>query len=231
MSLPKLSTPTYELILPSNGKKITYRPFLVKEHKVLLTLSEADDAEVGRIIKELVNVCTFNKLEADKLPHFDIEYIFLNLRAKSIGELVEVIVNCECGEKIPTSFSIDDLKVERKGTATNKIMLDDIHGIQMTYPKFQDVINAYSENDADKIVDLIALCVEGVFDNENYWAAKEQTNEELKEFILSLTKKQFDLIEEFFVNAPKIVQNIECDCPKCGKHNSTKLEGLSNFFV
>lgn len=230
MSLPKLNTPTYELILPSTGKKITHRPFLVKEHKILLTLAEAEDVEVSRIIKQLVDVCTFNKLDIDQLPHFDLEYIFLNLRARSIGEKVEVIVNCECGEKIPTSYSIDDLKVERS-QENNKIMIDDSLGIDMGYPNFDSIVEAYSSENNSEIIDLVVKCIKGVFDQENYWAAEDQTKEELEEFIFSLTKKQFDKIEEFFVNAPKVVQTIECDCPKCNKHNITRLEGLSNFFV
>ena len=106
MTLPKLNTPTFELILPSTGKRVKYRPFLVKEHKVLLTMAESDDKEVARIVSELVDVCTFNALDVKKLPHFDIEYIFLQLRGKSISESVEVIINCECGNKIDTSFNI-----------------------------------------------------------------------------------------------------------------------------
>ncbi len=107
MALPRLDTPTYELTLPSTGSKVKFRPFLVKEHKILLTMSEADNSEVARIIRELVDVCTFNKLKIKELPHFDIEYIFMFLRAKSISETVDVVVNCECGEKIDASFNID----------------------------------------------------------------------------------------------------------------------------
>ena len=112
MALPILETPTYELILPSTNKKVKYRPFLVKEHKVLLTMAEAEDSEVGRIVRELVDVCTFKALDINSLPHFDIEYIFMQLRARSIGEVVEVVINCECDNKIDTSFNIEDLKVE-----------------------------------------------------------------------------------------------------------------------
>ena len=111
MALPTLEVPTYELILPSTGAKVKFRPFLVKEHKILLTMSEADNSEVARIIRELVDVCTFKALKINDLPHFDIEYIFMYLRAKSISETVDVIVNCECGEKIDASFNIEDLKV------------------------------------------------------------------------------------------------------------------------
>lgn len=231
MSLPKLNTPTYELKLPSTGQKIVYRPFLVKEHKVLMTLSEADDAETTRVIKELINACTFNKLDANKMPHFDIEYVFMNLRAKSIGENVEVVVNCGCGNKIDTSFSINDLKIEKKDGHSNKIMVTDTIGIEMGYPVFEDVLEVYASNNTDKIVDLITKCVRGIFDNNSYWEAKDQTKEELEDFLNSLTKEQFDRIEEFFVSAPKIVQIVESDCPKCGTHNVSRIEGLRNFFI
>lgn len=231
MALPKLNTPTFELKLPSTGQKVTYRPFLVREHKVLMTLSDADDKETARVVKDLVNVCTFEKLNVSKLPHFDIEYIFMNLRAKSIGETVDIIVNCECGNKIETSFNINDLKVEKKDGHSNKIIITDSIGIEMNYPKFDDVLDVYASKDIVKIFELIVDSVKGIYDASNYWEAKDQSKEEITEFILSLTKAQFDKIEEFFVTAPKIVQVIETDCPKCSKHNVSRLEGLSNFFV
>lgn len=231
MALPKLNTPTFELILPSSGKKVKYRPFLVKEHKILLTMAEADDAEVARMVNELVDVCTFNTLDTKKLPHFDIEYIFLQLRAKSIGESVDVVVNCECGNKIEATFNIDDLKVEQNPKHTNKIMLNGEYGVEMDYPAFNEVVSVYASSNTGKIVDLIVGCVKGVFDTDNYWDSRDQTKEELEEFIFSLTKDQFDKIEEFFVTAPKVVQVIDTECPKCNRKNTSRLEGLSNFFV
>ena len=231
MALPKLNTPTFELILPSDGSKVKFRPFLVKEHKVLLTMSEAENEEVARIIRELVDVCTFKQLKVDELPHFDIEYIFMFLRAKSIGESVDVIVNCECGEKIETSFNIEDLKVNKPEGHSNKIMINDTVGVEMRYPNIDDVVGIFQSNDNQKVIDLIITSIKAVYDSDNYWETKDQTKQELEEFVYSLTKEQFDKLEKFFVTSPKIVQNIECDCPKCGKHNVSKLEGLQNFFV
>lgn len=231
MALPKLDTPTFELTLPSNNKKIKFRPFLVKEHKILLTMSEAENEEVSRIIRELVDVCTFNKLKVDDLPHFDIEYIFMNLRAKSIGEMVDVNINCECGNKIETQFNIEEVKVEKPKEHSNKIMLTDSVGVEMRYPTIDEVIDVFATNDNKKVVDLIIKSINTIFDTEQVWSAKEQTKEELEEFIFSLTKNQFEQLEEFFVTAPKVVQVIEADCNKCGKHNSVRLEGLQNFFV
>lgn len=231
MALPKLDTPTYELTLPSTGKKVKFRPFLVKEHKVLLTMAEAENSEVSRIIRELVDVCTFNKLNVKDLPHFDIEYIFMNLRAKSISEVVDVVVNCECGEKIDASFNIEDLKVVSKDGHTNKILINQEIGVELNYPKIDDVVDVFASNDNQKVIDLIIKSIKAVYNSEEYYEAKDQTKEEIEDFVYSLTKDQFDKLEQFFVTAPKIVQTIECDCPKCGKHNVSKLEGLQNFFV
>jgi hypothetical protein len=231
MSLPILNTPTYELNLPSTGQKVTYRPFLVKEHKILLSMTGADDAEAGRIVRELVDVCTFNKLNVSKLPHFDVEYIFLNLRAKSIGENVEVVVNCDCGNKIETSFNIDDLKIEKLPDHTNKIMLTDTVGVEMSYPLFDDVINVFSNDKAEDVFNLVISCIHAIYDQENYYSTEDYSKEELEEFLNTLTKQQFDKIENFFTNSPKVVQEVETDCDKCGRHNVSRLEGLANFFV
>lgn len=231
MALPRLDTPTFELILPSSNKKVKFRPFLVKEHKILLTMSEAENEEVSRIVRELVDVCTFNKLKVDDLPHFDIEYIFMNLRAKSIGEMVDVNVNCECGNKITTQFNIEEAKIEKTSNHTNKIMITDTVGVEMRYPTIDEVIEVFATNDTKKVVDLIIKSIKTIFTAEEVWDAKDQTKEELEEFVFSLTKNQFQMLEEFFVTAPKIVQVIEADCDKCGKHNSVRLEGLQNFFV
>jgi len=231
MALPKLETPTYELTLPSTGAKLRFRPFLVKEHKILLTMSEADNNEVARIIRELVDVCTFNTIKISELPHFDIEYIFMHLRAKSISETVDVIVNCECGEKIDTFFNIEDLKVVKPEGHSNKIMINEEIGIEFKYPSIDDVVGIFDTNDNQKVIDLILKSVKAIYNQSEYWSAADQTKEELEEFIFSLTKAQFDKLEQFFVTAPKIVQTIECDCPKCKKHNVSKLEGLQNFFV
>ena len=231
MALPKLETPTFELTLPSTGSKITFRPFLVKEHKILLTMSEADNEEVARIIRELVDVCTFKKLNIKELPHFDIEYVFLYLRAKSISETVEVVVNCECGEKINTSFNIEDVKVVKPENHNNKIMINNEIGIELKYPNIDDVVDIFATKDNQKVIDLVIKSIKGIYNQEDYWEAKDQSKEELEEFVYSLTKEQFSKLEQFFVTSPKIVQTIECDCPKCGKHNVSKLEGLQNFFV
>ena len=231
MALPVLNTPTYELNLPSTNQKISYRPFLVKEHKVLLTMTSADDNEAGRIVRELVDACTFNKLDISKLPHFDVEYIFLNIRAKSIGEIVEVVVNCDCGNKIDTTFNIEDLKVEKANNHTNKIMVTDTIGVEMSYPVFDEIINIFSAENTDEVFNLIANSIIAIFDDSEYYSVEDYSKEEINDFLNSLTKQQFEKIEDFFTSSPKVVQVIETDCDKCGRHNVSRLEGLANFFV
>jgi hypothetical protein len=232
MALPTLEVPTYELTLPSTGKKITFRPFLVKEHKILLTLSEASDDETSRIVTDLVDVCTFNKINAKELPHFDIEYIFMFLRARSISEVVEVVITCvNCQKQYDNSFNIENISIEKAEEHTNKILLNETVGIEMKYPKFEQVVKVFDNNDADDIFKLVMKSIKGIFEGDNYWDAKEQTEEDIETFLNSLTKEQFEKIETFFQSAPKIVQVIESDCPHCQHHNTSRIQGLQNFFV
>lgn len=232
MALPKLETPTYELTQPSTGKKIRYRPFLVKEHKVLLSMVEASEDEVARIVKELVDVCTFNQLKIEDVPHFDIEYIFMMLRAKSIGEKVDVVITCaNCGEKYDSSFNIEDITVEKKEKISDKVMITDSIGIQLRYPNFTNVVKIFDSDDIKHIFDLVKSCIRGVFDSDNFYDIREQTDQEINEFLESLTKEQFEKIEQFFVESPKVVQQIESDCPHCQHHNYSRIQGLQNFFI
>jgi hypothetical protein len=232
MALPRLDIPTYELIQPSTGKKVRYRPFLVKEHKVLLTMAEASEEEIARIVKEIVDACTFNQLKINDLPHFDIEYIFMMLRAKSISEKVDVVITCaKCNEKYDSSFNIEELKVVNDKNVTDKIMLTDTIGIQLKYPTFSNVIKIFESENMSVVFDLIKSCIRGVFDGENFYDIKEQTEDEVDEFLESLTKEQFSKIEEFFVNSPKIVQELNTECTNCGYKNYSRVEGLQNFFI
>lgn len=232
MALPRLDVPTYELTLPSNGKKIKFRPFLVKEHKILLTMAEASEDEIARIVKELVDTCTFNQLKVEDLPHFDVEYIFMMLRAKSISEKVDVVVTCvNCEEKYETSFNIDDIKVINNGKRQDKIMITETIGVQLTYPNFTNVVKIFESNNVGVVFDLVRSCLKGVFDAENFYDAREQSAEELNEFLESLTKEQFAKIEDFFVNSPKIVQEFNSTCPHCQHNNLSRIEGMQNFFI
>ena len=232
MGLPKLEVPTYQINLPSSGKPITFRPFLVKEHKVLLTLSESNNDEVTRIVKDLIDVCTFNKLNVSNLPHFDIEYLFMQLRAKSIGENIDVVITCaNCEERYDGSFNIENLKVENIDSTNNKVKINDNIVIEFGYPKFDSVVELFNSDDINTILDMVKSCIIAVYDQEIVYEAKDQTKEDLDEFVSSFTKEQFDKVEQFFVNSPKVVQVVETDCPKCNHHNTSRIEGLQNFFV
>ncbi|NDB84364.1 MAG: hypothetical protein EB127_16905 [Alphaproteobacteria bacterium] len=231
MALPKLEVPTYELKLPSTNKLITYRPFLVKEHKVLLTLQDANAEEVSRIIKELVDVCTFNSLKIADLANFDIEYIFLQLRCKSVGETLDLLINCECGNKIEHKANLLNAQVVKKDGHSNKIQLTQSIGIEMRYPSFDEVLKVYESENKEDIIKLVIKCIKGVYSKDDYWDSSEQTEQELINFVNDFTKEQFNKLEEFFVSMPKLEQVLEADCNKCGKHNVVKLEGLQSFFV
>lgn len=230
MALPTLDTPTYDLVLPSTNKKIKYRPFLVKEHKVLMTLTDADDKEVVRVIKEIIDVCTFKKLKVDKLPNFDIEYIFLNLRSKSIGEKVDIIVNCPCGNKIDHTIDLNDLKIDKKDQS-NTLKLRDNLAITMRYPTFEEVTDIISTQDSMRVFDMVARCVDVIYTNDETFDRTLFNDEEAIEFISQLTKDEFTQIEQFFLNMPKVVQDVQAECNACGKLNEVRMEGIENFFV
>jgi hypothetical protein len=231
MPLPKLETPTYEMVLPSTNKKIKYRPFLVKEYKILLSAIDADTDEITRIVKELIDVCTFNKIDIEKLAHFDLEYLFLQIRAKSISEITNIFVNCDCGEKIPFALDITKAEIENKTKQDNKILIDDSVGVEMRYPKFEEILDLYENTTSEKAIEIIKNCVNAVFTKDNYMDRSTFTDEELTEFLNSFTKKQIDKLEEFFNKRPKVVQHIDVQCPSCGTHNKTSVEGIQNFFV
>jgi hypothetical protein len=230
MALPKLETPSYELILPSSGEKITFRPFLVKEYKILLTTLDAENTEINRVVTELVNACTFNKLKIDTLANFDVEYIFLNIRAKSIGEISNLLLNCNnCDNQISLDLNLTNATVEKSPDHNPRINITDNIIIEMRYPKFEEMISIYQNFKSDIIVEMLSSCIKAVYTEDKVY--DDYTKEELLEFVNSFSKNQFEMIENFFLTMPKLVQRIEQDCDKCGTHNTMTLEGLQNFFV
>ena len=230
MALPKLETPSYELILPSTGQKIKYRPFLVKEYKILLTSLDSDTEEIQRVITDLVDVCTYNKLKINEIPSFDIEYIFLNLRAKSIGEKTNLTLECtSCSTKIQFELDLTKAEVKKNPNHSTKLFITDTIGLEMRYPRFDELMNIYKDFKSDNVVELLCMCIKSVFtEEENY---DNYTKEEMLEFVNSFSKAQFDILEQFFLTMPKVVQHIEHDCPNCGAKNETNLVGLQNFFA
>ena len=241
MALPKLEVPTYELELPLSGKKIKYRPFLVKEQKNLMMAMESGDAETIQYnVREILNVCTLTPgIDIDELPILDIEYYFINLRGKSVGEVVESKYRCnndvngqECGNIMDAKVDLTDIKPEWEEKVDPEIQLTDTIIVKMRYPRFgiiKDSVNM--DNITDVTFNMIASSIEYIYDGEQFYYAKETTKEELLEFIEQLNQTQFEKIEKFFANLPKMKKNIEMVCSKCGFHHKMEVEGLENFFV
>ena len=230
MALPKLETPTYELKLPSTEEKIKYRPFLVKEYKILLTALDSDNQEVYKMVTELVDACTFNKLNVKALPNFDIEYLFIHIRAKSIGENTSLSLECtNCENKISFDLDITKAEVKRTPEHTTQIFITEDIGLEMRYPVFSEIAAIYENFNSEAVVELLCSCIKTVFTKEEQYS--DYTKEELIDFVNSFSRPQFEKLEKFFVTMPKISQRVEQVCNKCGTSNEVNLEGLQNFFV
>ena len=236
MPLPKIVTPSYELKLPSNGKKINYRPFHVKEEKILILAIESDSLkEISRSIKDILKNCILTKgVKVDELPTFDIEYLFLNIRSRSIGESIELVVTCpDDGEtKVNTTIYIDEIEVKKNKEHSTDIKIDDTYTMRMKYPSLDEFIdeNFNFEGQSDNSFDIIASCIDMVFSEEEAWEAKDCTKKELTEFVEQLNSAQFKEIEQFFETMPQISHDIEVQNPKTKVKSTVKLEGLASFF-
>lgn len=236
MGLPIQATPIYTLIIPSSKKQLKYRPFLVKEEKSLLIAYQSED-EIIMVdtIKKIIKDCALSEINVDQLATFDIEYIFTQLRAKSIGEFVELIFKCHCVEpnvEIKVDFDISKIEVLFPEDHTNNIVLFDNIGIKMKYPTLDVIkeIQNIHQNDAEQMFNIIIQCIDYIFDDKQIFAAKDQNIDELKTFIENLTTVQFKNIQKFFETMPRIKKEVEYQCPRCEKHHQYTLEGLSNFF-
>ena len=239
MPLPKINTPTYELTLPSNNKKIKYRPFLVREEKILILALESSDAkQISSSIVEIMSDCIESKhVDITKLPSFDIEYLFLNIRAKSVGETVDVIITCPDDNKttVEATINIDDIKVKKTKGHKNVVKLDDTYSMKLKYPSMQQFIDANFDseqeiNSVSQSLQMLSTCIDMIYDNEESWDAADSTPEELNEFIEQLNTKQFKEVETFFETMPKLEHIVEVTNPKTGKASKVKLEGLASFF-
>ena len=239
MPLPKINTPTYDLTLPSTGKKIKYRPFLVKEEKILIMALETEDiSQITNAIVEILNDCILTKgVSVSKLATFDIEYLFLNVRAKSVGESVEVNVLCPDDNKtsVQMEINIDSIKVQKTRGHKNIIKLDNQYSMKLKYPSLNQFIDSNfesdEESDVDKSMNMITSCIEMVYDKEESWAASDSTQQELEEFIEQLNSKQFKSIEKFFETMPKLSHKVKVTNPTTEVESDVVLEGLASFFT
>ena len=241
MPLPKIVTPTYELELPSSGKIIKYRPFLVKEEKVLILALESQDAkQITLAIKSVLKDCIPTKgIKVEDLPSFDIEFIFLNVRGKSVGESIDLVVTCsdDSVTEVPVKIYVDEVKVQKDPKHTTEIKLDDQITIKMKYPSLDqfiknnfDFTTQESVSTIEKSFDIISSCIETVFTSEEAWAATDCTKKELIEFIESMNAEQFKKIEQFFETMPKLSHTFKVVNPKTKVENIVTLEGLTSFF-
>ena len=237
MALPKLTTPTYELEIPSTDEKISYRPFLVKEEKILLMAMESGKNEdIVNAVKQIVSECTFNKLKLGTMPMFDVEYIFLNIRAKSIGEVSKLKLLCPDDNKTYANVEVnlEEVQVQVSDDHTNKIELTDSMGMIMTYPN----IDSFTENgiqdiNASNMLDVIGTCILQIYEDkgEKVYEAKDQTKKELVEFIEQLNTKQFQDVQKFFDTMPRLKHTIKVKNPKTKKTSDVTLSGLNDFFA
>ena len=239
MPLPKISTPTYELELPSNGKKIKYRPFLVREEKILIMALESEDMkQISSAIVQILSDCILTKtVKVQELSTFDIEYLFLNVRAKSVGESVEVNITCPDDEEttVQMEIDIDSIKVQKNPEHTDIIKLDDVLSMKLKYPSLYQFVEINfevneNETDVDKSLSMITSCIDIIYDAEDSWNASDSSKKELDEFIEQLNTKQFKEIEKFFTTMPKLSHTVTVKNPKTGVESEVVLEGLASFF-
>ena len=236
MALPKISTPTYELTVPSTGKNIKFRPFLVKEEKILIIAMESQsDKQIAQAVNDVLSNCILTKgVNIDDFSTFDIEFLFLNIRGKSVGETVDVMITCpdDNETKVPVQVNLDDIKVITNEDHKRDIPLDASLTMRMKYPAMGEFVknNFNADMQVNDTFDLVISCIEQVFSEEESWAASDCTKKELNEFLEQLDSNQFKKIEQFFETMPKLSHSIKVTNPKTKVVNNIVLEGLNAFF-
>ena len=239
MPLPKIATPTYELELPSTGESIQFRPFLVKEEKVLVLALESEDTkQITTAIKAVIKSCVQTKgIKVEALPTFDIEFLFLNIRGKSVGENIEVNIICPDDEttEVPVNIDLDEIRVQKNDDHTRQIKIDDTLMMEMKYPSLDQFIknnfDFENKNAMDQSFDLIASCVDKIYSEDDVWAADDCTKKELKDFLEQMNSSQFKSIETFFETMPKLSHKIKVTNPNTKVESEVVLEGLASFFA
>ena len=238
MPLPKVNTPTYELVLPSTNKTIKYRPFLVREEKILIMALETEDVkQITSSVIEILNACILTRgIKIEKLATFDIEYLFLNVRAKSVGESIDVNVTCPDDNKttVEVKVDIDSIKIIKNKNHKDTVKLDDTLSLKLNYPSIEQFIeNNFESSKGSEItttLDMITSCIDMIYTDEESWNASETSKKDLEEFIEQLNTKQFRVIEGFFDTMPKLSHSIKVKNPKTDVESTVVLEGLAAFF-
>ena len=239
MPLPKVNTPTYELVLPSSGRKIRYRPFLVREEKILIMALESEDVkQITNAVIEILNNCVLTKgTKIEKMSTFDIEYLFLNVRSKSVGETIDVNVTCPDDNKtsVQMTIDLDTIKIKKDKTHKDTIKLDDSLSMKMKYPSMDQFIESNFDtstqgDDIKTTLNMIISCIDTIYTEEESWSGTDSSKKELEEFIESLNSKQFKSIENFFTTMPKLTHKVKVKNPNTGVESEVTLEGLAAFF-
>ena len=240
MPLPKIATPSYELELPSTGKTIKYRPFLVKEEKLLVIALESEDMkQITNAIKAVIRACVLTKgIKVETLPTFDIEYLFLNIRGKSVGEDIVVNITCPDDEKtqVTTNINLDDIQVKKPESHSKQIKLDDNLMMELKYPSLNEFIknnfdpNDLSKNPMEQSFDLVGSCIDKIYNQDEVWAAADCTKKEISDFLDSMNSSQFKEVENFFESMPKLSHTIKITNPNTKVESDIVLEGLASFF-
>jgi len=242
MALPKLDTPIHSLKLPSTGDVVKFRPFLVKEEKILLTALESQDENtIIEAVKQIINNCLLTDgIDIEQMPMFDIEYFFLQLRAKSVSDVVTLRYKnnaCTfdegkpCGKELQVMVKLDEIEVTKAENHQTKIQLNENIGVIMKYPTMEIMTKYQDTADKDSLFGLIAECVNTIFDKDEVYSPDSFTKEELEDFILSMTQQQFEKIREFFETMPQLKKTVNVSCKKCGYNREVTLTGLKDFFV
>jgi hypothetical protein len=244
--LPKIDVPIHELVLPSTGQTLRFRPFLVKEEKILLMATEADDAkDVVKAIQQIIRNCMLDEVDIENLPLYDIEFMFLNLRARSVSEIVDLKYNCfnqipvedkpgetkQCGGQVSFKMDLLEIRPVTNPDHTNKIEVNEKLGLVMKYPNFE-LLNSFNleTKDHEKLMDMIVSCIDYIYDADNIFYAKDSTKKELLEFVEGLPSQIFGKVQKFFETMPKLKKDLDFRCPKCGYHENITVEGVQNFF-
>ena len=233
MALPKINTVLYDLELPSSGKKVEYRPFLVKEEKILLMALEGkDDREMSRAIKQIITQCVSTEsFNVNKLPMIDLEYLFLNIRGKAVGDISTISFEHECGEIIKLDIDLSKVKIVKNKKYSDLVKLTDNIMIRLSPPGIDNVIGAGDKNQIDLVMEIIRDSIVEIIEGEDVFSAQDHTREELEEFLNSLNSGQFKKVQDYYESLPKMKQDIEYTCPKCEKTETETLEGLASFFA
>jgi hypothetical protein len=240
MALPMMNTPTYNMVVPSSGVSVKFRPFLVKEEKALLIAQQSEDPRIMvDTLKNVINDCVLDKIDASKLATFDLEYMFTQIRAKSVGENIELVFQCdedhgEQNEKAKVKVTIDltTIEIKKNPEHTNQVSLFGDVGVVMKYPNIDVIrkLESLDSDDLDVIFEVVAASIDYIYQGDELFHSKEQRPDDIMQFLNNLTTEQFSKLQQFFVTMPRLYKEVEYNCPVCGKHHKKLLEGMQSFF-